>query len=106
MSTLIKRTFAAMAAALLLGFASQSFAGFAAGSGDDGSVAAGSSYDAVFSGLGNGGGIEGTLRGQVQNEGFAGTIVIDLYKNGAKVSTIGSFSPISIIILIIMKNTI
>lgn len=91
MSTLIKRTFAAMVAALLLGFASQSFAGFAAGSGDDGSVAAGSSYDAILSGLGNGGGIEGTLRGQVQNEGFAGTIKIDLYKDGTKVSTIGSF---------------
>jgi len=92
MSRLIKKTFAAMVAALLLGFASQSFAGIAAGSPDDGgSVAAGSSYDAFLASIGNGGDVEGILRGQVQNEGFAGTIVIDLYKNGAKVSTIGSF---------------
>jgi hypothetical protein len=91
MSSLIKKTLAMMAAALLLGFASHSFAGFAPGQPSDGSVAAGSSYDAVLANIANGGGVQGTLRGAVRDEGFAGTIVIDLYKSGQKVSTIGAF---------------
>lgn len=90
MSTLIKKTFATLIATLFLGFASQSFAGFAPGESPDG-VAAGTSYDGILTSVGNGTGIQGTLRGKSQDEGFAGTIVIDLYTNGAKTSTIGSF---------------
>ncbi len=90
MSTLIKKTFATLIATLLLGFASHSFAGFAPGQPADG-VASGTSYDGILTAVGNGTKVEGTLRGQSQNEGFAGTIVIDLYKNGVKTSTIGSF---------------
>lgn len=92
MSRLIKKTFATMIATLLLGFASSSFADFKPGlPADGGSVAAGSSYDAMLTAVGNGTGIQGILRGKPLNEDFAGTIVIDLYKDGVKASTIGSF---------------
>lgn len=89
MSTLIQ-TFATVLTTLVLGFTSQSFAGFAPGEPADG-VASGTSYDGVLTAVGNGTGIQGTLRGKSQDEGFAGTIMIDLYKNGARASTIGSF---------------
>jgi hypothetical protein len=79
----------AIAALLLAGMASQSWAGFEPGPADD-SVAAGVTYDAVFAATSNGMWVSGDLR-EGSKSGWAGVFKVDLYEKGAYSHSVSSF---------------
>jgi len=81
----------ALATMLLAGMTSPSWAGFEPGtSPDDGQVASGVTYDAIFAAIKNGQVVNGLLRG-TPKDGWAGVFKVDLYDKGAYSHSVSSF---------------
>ena len=91
MLTRKKMVASALATMLLAGVANQSWAGFEPGpSPDDGQVAAGVTYDAIFAAIRNGQNVNGLLRGTAK-DGWAGVFKVDLYDKGVYSHSVSSF---------------